>query len=415
MKRTKIGDLGKREKNEPMNPLPGVWLIQNFGNTGVVETSDGLVLIDVAMPPFMGKTMSMLRSALDAPIHSIFLTHRHLDHAAALDPIYDEAEQNNSAFPRTIAQRNMVRGFNRYRMLHGYHEHINRIQFAMPDNVEAFPLPKRNPDITFDKNLTLQIGGNLFEAFHAKGETDDHLWVWVPEKKTVFTGDMMVSGFPNVGNPFKVQRYTLQWAEGLEAIAGKDPEVLIPGHGNLVQGKDNIQDICLTTANALRYLHDEVVKRLNDGMWYEEILHDIEIPEKLTEPSFLKPMYGRPEFVIHGVLREYTGWYDGNPSNLFPPKRSAINREIVSLLGKDQIITHARKLQQADQLDMALQFIDIALSGDLKEAEENECHQLKAALLNSTGEKDTSLISRNIYHNGYKQEMKLAGLEDQID
>lgn len=39
---------------------------------------------------------------------------------------------------------------------------------------------------------------------------------------------------------------------------------------------------------------------------------------------------------------------------------------------------------------------------------------MKAELLKATGEKDPSLISRNIYFNGYKQEMKLAGLEDQI-
>ncbi|MCP4749991.1 MAG: MBL fold metallo-hydrolase [Proteobacteria bacterium] len=415
MKRTRLGHLGKREKIEPINPSPGIWMIPSFGNTGVVETGGGLVLVDVPLPVRMDRTMAMLRSVSDAPVHSVFLTHGHLDHATALDPIFDEAERKNHPQPRTIAHRNVVKRFNRYRMLDGYHDHINRIQFAIPEGVPGFPLPKRNPDITFDKSLTLQIGGILFEAFHAKGETDDHLWVWVPEKKTAFTGDMLVSAFPNVGNPFKVQRYTLDWAEGLEAIAGKEPELLVPGHGDVVQGTENVQEICLTTAEALRYLHDEVVKRLNAGMWYEDILHDVELPEKLTRPSFLQPLYGRPEFVIHGILREYTGWYDGNASNLFPPKRSDINRELVSLIGKDGVEAHARKLQSEGREDMALQFVDMAMSIDLSEKEKKDLHRLKAELLKTVGDKDTSLISRNIYYNGYKWEMKLAGLEEAIE
>jgi alkyl sulfatase BDS1-like metallo-beta-lactamase superfamily hydrolase len=414
MERTRLGFLGKRKTIEPLNPSPGVWMLPSFGNTGVVETPDGLVLVDVPLPVRMDRTMSMLRSVSDAPVHSVYLTHGHLDHATALDPIYDEAERNNSPLPRIIAQRNLVKRFNRYRMLDGYHAYINRIQFAIPEGVPGFPIPKRNPDITFDKSLAQQIGGILFEAFHARGETDDHLWVWVPEKKTVFTGDMVISAFPNVGNPFKVQRYTLDWAEGLEAIAGKDPELLVPGHGDPVQGKKNVQEICLTTAEALRYLHAEVLKRLNAGMWYEDILHDIKIPEKLTQPAFLKPLYGRPEFVIHGILREYTGWYDGNPSNLFPPKRKETNRELVSLIGMEKVIAHVRKLQQEERPDMALQLVDIALSEEQSDSEKKELHKMKAELLKATGEKDPSLISRNIYFNGYKQEMKLAGLEDQI-
>ena len=415
MERTRLAHMGKRDEFKAFNPTPGVWMIPSFGNTGVLETSVGLVLIDVSLPIRMGKTMSMLRSVLDAPINTVFFTHGHVDHAVALEQIYNEAENKGHPYPRTVAQRNVVRRFNRYRMLEDYHSLINRIQFAAAPGLANFPLPKRNPDVTFDKSISMQIGGILVEAYHSRGETDDHLWVWVPEKKTVFTGDMIVSGFPNVGNPFKVQRFTLEWAEGLEAIAGKEPELLVPGHGDIVEGKDAVQEICLTTAKALRYLHEEVVKRLNDGMWYEDILHDVKFPDWLTEPAYLKPVYGRPEFVLHGILREYTGWYDGNPSNLFPPKRVEVNKELVALMGKDKLAAHARLLQQEEKEDVALQFVDMALSAELSPDEEKDLRKLKADLLKAVGEKDPSLISRNIYFNGYKSEMKLAGLEDEIE
>ncbi|MBW1642892.1 MAG: MBL fold metallo-hydrolase [Deltaproteobacteria bacterium] len=408
MERTQLGYLRTGQKRlERVNPVPGIWMIPSFGNTGVVETEEGLVLIDVPIQVRMEKTMTMLREVLDAPVHSIFFTHGHLDHAVTLDPLFDEAERNGSPVPRTIAHRNLVKRFNRYRMLDGYHEYINRVQFAIPDGVPAFPLPKRNPDIIFDQSLSMQIGGLDFHAFHAKGETDDHLWLWVPERKTVFVGDLIVSSFPNVGNPFKVQRYTLDWAEGLEAVAGKEPEILVPGHGAVIQGNARIKEVCLKTAEALRYLHDEVVKRLNSGMWYEDILHDITLPDKYTKLDFLTPIYGCPRFVIHGILRQYTGWYDGNPSNLFPPKRRDINREIIAITGKDKITAHARSLKDKGCEDMALQFVDMALAADNNEDEAKALHTLKAKLIEAVGEKEGSLIARNIYHNGYKQEAHL--------
>ena len=89
MERTRLGFLGKRKTIEPINPSPGVWMIPSFGNTGVVETPDGLVLFDVPLPVRMDRTMSMLRSVSDAPVHSVYLTHGHLDHAAALQSLPD--------------------------------------------------------------------------------------------------------------------------------------------------------------------------------------------------------------------------------------------------------------------------------------------------------------------------------------
>jgi alkyl sulfatase BDS1-like metallo-beta-lactamase superfamily hydrolase len=413
MKRSSLRDMrGGIETDCPVNPVAGVWMIPSFGNTGAVETKDGLVLVDVPVLPLMPKMIGMLRGVLRSPVHTVFVTHGHGDHAVALDPLFEEAEQNGAPPPRVIAQRNVLRRFNRYRMLAGYHDHINRIQFAVKEGVPGFTSPQRNPDILFDQTLSTCVGGIDFHAYHARGETDDHLWVWVPEKKTVFVGDMVIWSFPNVGNPFKVQRYTLEWAEGLEAIAAKEPEVLVPGHGGVMSGRDQIRAFCLKASGALRYLHDEVVKRLNAGMWYEDILHDVRLPDAMMDSEFLVPRYGCPTFVVHGILRQYTGWYDGNPSNLFPPKRADVAKEVVALTGKDRIVERARELKQEGREAMALQLLDMALAAVVDAEEERELHRLKGELLGRLGDKEPSFIARNILYNGHNEEMKLAGTEE---
>jgi alkyl sulfatase BDS1-like metallo-beta-lactamase superfamily hydrolase len=412
MKQSGFEEITARFEGENLqadNPVDKVWRIASFGNTGVVETRDGLVLVDVPMHFLIERMMQKLRQISQAPVHSLFLTHGHLDHGTSLSPLFEEAVGKGSAVPRVIAHRNVPRRLNRYKMLHGYHEHINRNQFGVPEGTNFFPLPDRYPDILFDQSFSTLVGGIEFHAFHEKGETDDHLWVWVPEKKTVFAGDMVVFSFPNVGNPFKVQRYTLAWAEGLEHILAKEPEVLIPGHGPVVQGKEKIRDTLLKISSALRYLHDEVVKRLNRGMWYEEILHDVKLPEEMLKETFLAPRYGCPTFVLHGILREYTGWYDGNPSNLFPPRKEEIAREISALVGKEALMQKAGALEKEGREDMALQFVDLALAADLSAEEEKAMHRLKGRLLEALGDKESSLIARNIFYVGSKRETALAG------
>jgi alkyl sulfatase BDS1-like metallo-beta-lactamase superfamily hydrolase len=413
MKRAQIIETGTgRETQTVINPVKGVWMLPGFGNSGVVETEEGLVLVDVPGVRRIDRMMEMLRENLSAPIHTVFVTHGHGDHAFALDPIFEEAEKNGHPPPRTIAHRNLVKRFNRYRMLDGYHDCINRIQFAVPEGTPGFMPPRRNPDITFDQSISTSVGGIDFHAFHELGETDDALWVWVPEKKAVFAGDLVIMGMPNVGNPFKVQRFALEWAEGLEAIVAKEPEVLVPGHSPLVEGKEKIREHLLTISRALRYLHDEVVNRLNDGMWYEDILHDVDLPDDMKDSEVLAPVYGCPKFVVHGILRQYTGWYDGNPSNLFPPKRMEVYKEIASLAGKDNIIKKARDLKEEGSMDMALQFVDMALASNLDTEEEKEIHRLKGELLGIMGDNEPSFIARNIFYTGHNEEMKLAGEEE---
>jgi alkyl sulfatase BDS1-like metallo-beta-lactamase superfamily hydrolase len=413
MKKARLSETGSgRESQRPENPVKGIWMLPGFGNTGVVETSEGLALVDVPGYHWIGRMMEMLKENFKTPVHTIFLTHGHLDHALTLNQVFEENEKKGCPGPRVIAHRNLVKRFNRYRMLAGYHDHINRIQFAVPEGISAFPLPQRYPDITFDQSLSLSIGGLDFHAFHELGETDDALWVWVPGKKAVFAGDMVIMGMPNVGNPFKVQRYTLEWAEGLEAMVAKEPEILIPGHSPIIQGKEKIRKQLLTVSRALRYLHDEVVKRLNAGMWYEDILHEVDLPEDLKSSAHLAPVYGCPKFVVHGLLRQYTGWYDGNPSNLFPPKRVEIQKEIASLIGKGEVIKKAVDLKEKGRTAMALQFVDMALSADPDPVEEIKLHRLKGELLGLMGDNEPSYIARNIFYNGHNQEMKLAGEKD---
>src|SRR4029434_8619125 len=84
---------------------------------------------------------------------------------------------------------------------------------------------------TFENRHAFEVGGTRFELHHAKGETDDHAWVFLPQTKTLCTGDLFIWAAPNAGNPQKVQRYAVEWAAALREMAALSPEFLLPRHG----------------------------------------------------------------------------------------------------------------------------------------------------------------------------------------
>ena len=88
----------------------------------------------------------------------------------------------------------------------------------------------------YEQTMSLEVGGVGFELHHAKGETDDHTWTWIPRYKMISAGDQFIWNFPNCGNPQKVQRYPLEWARSLREMMSTDVELFVPAHGLPISG-----------------------------------------------------------------------------------------------------------------------------------------------------------------------------------
>jgi len=385
-----------------------VYCITAFGNVGFILTDEGVVVVDTALRQ-MGETiLKIIREVTDAPIHSVIYTHGHYDHAFGVSALLEDAEQRGYPKPRIIGHENVVRRFRRYQELQSQQELINRIQFGIPAEMSGVLRGYHYPDVTYHNRFTFRLGDVTFELRFGMGETDDATWIWIPERRVVFAGDFVVWSCPNVGNPFKVQRYETEWAEALEQMASLNPDVLVPGHGPPIRGEE-VQQVCLDTARALRHLHEEVVELLNKGAWIEQILEEVRLPEDLAKKPYLAPVYGCPTFIIHGIHRRYAGWYDGNPSHLFPSKTRDIAKEVVTLAGgPGALLKRAKALKEAGKTQLALHLVDFVLDNP-KNAGLKEAHVLKADLLQARADEEPSFIARNIFTNSARLELQATG------
>lgn len=370
-----------------------------ISTSSVVYTDEGVVVVDVPMGNRFGrKAIEAIRSRSDKPIHAIIYTHGHMDHVWSVPVFYADAKAYQYPEPHIIGHKNVAHRFDRYQRLKGQHEYINTIQFAITSGEPVLPQQFYYPDITFDNSMQFKFGGLTFELNSYYGETDDCLWVWIPERRTAIVGDLLIGGVPNVGNPFKVQRYALEWSQALEAVAGKNPDFVVTA--GQVLHREMAKEILLDTARYLKFIEDEVVQLLNEGYWIEDIIDKVKIPEDLAKKPWLQPLYGHPTFIIHGVHRRYAGWYNGNPSELFPARSGEIATEIVKLAGVDRLVQEANSLKEAGKIQLSLNIIDFVVRGSEDKKVVKDALMLKSELLNTRAEVEPSYIARNIFRAG---------------
>ncbi len=376
--------------------------MQVVGPSGVVITREGLVVVDTGMPQEGSDRVRRIRQYTQAPFHTIIYSHGHGDHVGGVQAFIDDNRSKGFARPHIIGHELIAQRFDKYKMLAGRRAYIGMLQFPSREMAEANngPSPEHRkyeyvyPDVTFTHSFEFNLGGFTFQLFHAPAETDDTIWVWVPERKLAMIGDLLIGGCPNTGNPLKEQRYTLEWAQALEKIGEKEPEFIIAGPGAL-RGK-TAKERCQRTAALLRFIQNEVVRMLNEGKWIEDILAEIKLPEEMAEDPWLQGNYGHPTFVIHDVYRRYTGWYDGNPSELFPSKRTDIAAEMLRLVPARQLLDRVRQLQAGGNTQLSLHIVDIVLCGTKNSVERKEAMVLKTSLLEKRAGEVGNFIAGNI-------------------
>ena len=88
------------------------------------------------------------------------------------------------------------------------------------------------------------------------------------------------------------------------------------------------------------------------------------MPDDLASKPYLRPLYGCVPFVVRDVMRRYAGWWSGEPSQMFPAKRSEVATEILALCGRDQMLASARDLKDAAELKPALALAEMALDAN---------------------------------------------------
>ena len=224
--------------------------------------------------------------------------------------------------PVVYAHEDLPDHFRRYERTLGWNTAINQRQFALPVDTFAWPADYRYPDVTYRDHLTFTQGGLTFELHHARGETDDATWTFVPELKALHPGDLFIWAVPERRQPAEGAALRQRLGGGAAEMAGCGAEMMLCGHGLPIFGADRVRQALTDTAELLDTIEAQTLALMNRGVPLDRVLHEVEVPEHLRELPYLQPVYDHPQFLVRNVWRRYGGWYDGEPDNLLPAPRA---------------------------------------------------------------------------------------------
>lgn len=332
-----------RAKLEIESHGEGTWFLRlPYVNIAVFETSEGLVLVDSGYAPAGPVLLDTLRELSDKPVHTLIITHHHADHAYGAWSLLEAGET-----PQIIATDAYVDEV-------GLDLRLANYTNVLLNNQDPRDVPRSwddatRPTRTFHGTLSIEVGGEEFVLHQARGETEDQLWVHVPERDTVVSADYHQPFLPNAGNGKRRQRYIAEWARALRDMAAVQPQLLLPMHGPAVTEPQQIQDDLLLVADALAAIESQVAAALNAGQRQHEVPEQVALPEELAGHEDLDEFYNRAEDVGKMVVKQYTGWWDNIPSHWTPASMTSRAQEIARLAGGiDNLVARTRALIEED-------------------------------------------------------------------
>ncbi len=191
------------------------------------------VLIDPGHSRHLARLFSQMEEDGISPeeIHLLILTHGHPDHLEGLEAFLEK--------PVRIA---MSREEERYLLKDG----------KLLLDLMGEPLPSFRIDF-YLREGELRLGKKTFTILHTPGHSPGSLSIYWPERKALFTGDLVF--FQGIGRTDFPGGSSRLLRESIESLSRLDTEILLSGHGEIVTGREMVlRDFHFIRQNYYPYL-----------------------------------------------------------------------------------------------------------------------------------------------------------------
>ncbi len=341
----------------------------------MIVGNDGVIIVDPGQMPL---TASHVRKAFeeitDKPVKAIIYTHSHGDHVNGAPAFYEEGKgiqvwaRSNYGSEQA---RNVMTGLTggvRTSNSQGFDlkpEQKLGVGVAIPperrptgsmmvDGNSPAPQTRNRPQQiepthTFSENRKrIVVAGVTIDLVAAPGETDDQLYVWLPDQKVVFAGDNFYQSWPNV-YPLRgtARRSIRDWISSVDSMIKEDPIHLVGGHTTPMLG--NAKDVLTNYRDAMKWVYDRTIEGAQKYMTPDELVEYAALPEKYAKLDYLGDYYGSVEGTIRDIYAQDLGWFDGDALNLHresPVKQSQRMADLVG--GVSVLMTKAREAMEAN-------------------------------------------------------------------
>lgn len=341
-----------------------LWVSKDISDSILVTTPQGNVVINSGMPGNGEEHRQRFQSVSKQPVEFLIITQCHGDHFGGVHEIRDPET-------RVITQEQYTQCREYWQILDDFYKRRSSKLWASVlgtrGDVKSI-LREVTPDITFRDDYRLELGGRQLELYAVSGgESEDGVVVWMPQDKTVITGNLFGPVFANMPNLYTIRgdkiRSAKRFIKSLDFVAALQPEVIVTGH-EVVRGAAEIQDALQSVRAAVVHVHDYTIEGMQAGKDVQTLMREVSLPEELK----VGQAHGKLSWCVRAIWEEYAGWfhYDATTS-LYGVPATAVAADIAELAGgADALAARAENYLAEKRPLEALHLIDTALQADSK-------------------------------------------------
>lgn len=214
--------------NNPFKICEGVYIFQSdlwMINSGLILNDLGSVVVDPAYFPEEIMDIAGFIKTKNCKAGYLVFTHSDFDHIVGYQNFPGARKVGSGHFDQCIKKEQLK----------------NLVATDLDYNVqrEEFFFPELNVIIEQKMRMSLKKGHLLF--FEAPGHTEDSIFTVYDEKEVLFSGDTLSDiEFPFIYYDSSAYRQSLLLARKL--VDKYDIKTIVPGHGNVAQGRKQIID-----------------------------------------------------------------------------------------------------------------------------------------------------------------------------
>jgi alkyl sulfatase BDS1-like metallo-beta-lactamase superfamily hydrolase len=346
----------------------GVWQVRGFdvSNMTVIKGQTGWILIDpLTTKEAAAAALELVNQQLGSrPVTGVIYSHSHGDHYGGVRGVLSDADVKAGKI--TVIAAALF------------------VEEAASENVLAGPAMGRRANYQFGSSLkpgpqgqmgsgigkgisggaiTLVTPNDLIEKtgdtrtidgvaleFQMVPETEApaEMNVYIPAAKTFLAAEIATCSLHNILTPRGAKvRDALAWSNYLNQavnLYADRSDAAISSHCWPRFGQSEVKSWLSGHRDNYRYLHDQTVRMMNQGMTQAEIAEAIKPPAAISDQWFNKGYYGTYSHNSKAVYQRYLGWYDAVPANLNPhPPTERAKRFVADMGGAAKVLAAAKK------------------------------------------------------------------------
>lgn len=377
-----------------------------LANVIMIEGDDGLIIVDTTESVAAAQQIKTEFDKIsNKPVKAIVYTHSHPDHvggasvfAANDNPeIYSHEKALRGNLPASAGRAGRG-GADQFGIRLTDEQRLNagigpKLVFSGGGVGSGYIAPTQ----TFSgERMQFETAGIQVELVYAPGETDDQIYVWLPEQRALMPGDNFYRAFPNIvairGVPL---RRADHWYESLAKMIAEQPAYLVPSHTRPILGADNVSSALTAYHDGVKSVYDQTIAGINQGLRPDELVELVKLPAELADNPYLQEFYGTVPWAVRVIYSFHLGWFDGNATNLFPLSNKDRAQRLIELGGGEASVLQTSQQALLDQEHQwAAELADYLL---LVDENSREAMLVKANALRALGAQQISANARNWY------------------